>query len=235
MSGSAGPSFGPSHFSCADRAAADTEFRAGPRPICRSRHRESAAARRPARHVRSDSRSKAPEKRWLLRMRLRARCSRTPPPARRLWRATPRVAPDIPRWAGETAPCAATERKCPPRASTQIRAQKRSFFAVRSTGRFHARVPQKCFLIVTLDSRRFARSCRRGYLGGSLRFRAAKAQPPQIGLPERHQAGVQIAPHEKKQERSGRVVLILNGVQNAGRKIQSEQHFRIRHPARALV
>src|SRR6185437_11344287 len=65
--------------------------------------------------------------------------------------------------------------------------------------------------------------------------RASDSKTLQRSLTERHQSGVQVAPHEKHQEGNGDVIFILDGVNDRRRKIQSEEHFCIRHPSHAIA
>src|SRR5579859_7024597 len=65
--------------------------------------------------------------------------------------------------------------------------------------------------------------------------RASDSQALQRPLTERHQSGVQVTPHKKHQEGNGDVVFILDGVNDRRRKIQSEEHFRVRHPSYAIA
>src|SRR5579883_2003192 len=50
-------------------------------------------------------------------------------------------------------------------------------------------------------------------------------------LAERHEAGVEIPPHEEQEERNRRVVLVRDGVNHGQREIEPEQNFGIGHPA----
>src|SRR5215472_7913224 len=63
---------------------------------------------------------------------------------------------------------------------------------------------------------------------------AAGAQALNEALAERHQTCIQIAPHKENQKRYGNVVFVLDGVENRGGEINSEEHFGVRNPTRAL-
>src|SRR5437879_2899351 len=68
---------------------------------------------------------------------------------------------------------------------------------------------------------------RRAHFGGV----DAEAEAREVRLSERHRAGVQVAPNEKQQEREGGVVFVGDGVHDGEREIQTEEHFRVGHPA----
>src|SRR5947209_14886196 len=59
----------------------------------------------------------------------------------------------------------------------------------------------------------------------------AEAEAREVRLAERHRAGVQIAPNEEQQERDSGVVFVGDGVHDGQREIQTEEHFRVGHPA----
>src|SRR6266446_1003669 len=69
--------------------------------------------------------------------------------------------------------------------------------------------------------------------GGGTHFRGADAEAEmgEIGLAERHEAGVEITPNEKKQKGNGSEILIGYGVDDSEAKVDAKQNFRVGHPA----
>src|SRR5215469_9364836 len=59
----------------------------------------------------------------------------------------------------------------------------------------------------------------------------AETQMREVGLRERHQAGVEIAPHEQQQEGHRHVVLVGDGVHHGQRKVNPQRNFCVRNPA----
>src|SRR6267143_4943223 len=68
---------------------------------------------------------------------------------------------------------------------------------------------------------------------GGTHFRSVdtKTQAREVGLAERHEARVEIAPDEEQQERHGGVVFVDDRVGDGHGKIQTEKNLRVRQPA----
>src|SRR5882762_6604556 len=58
-----------------------------------------------------------------------------------------------------------------------------------------------------------------------------KTEMREVGLSQGHEAGVEVTPNEKKQERHGRIVFVQNGVQHGEEKIDPQYYFCVGHPA----
>src|SRR5882724_10673428 len=61
--------------------------------------------------------------------------------------------------------------------------------------------------------------------GGWAHFRGvdAEAKMREVGLPQGHEAGVQVAPHKEEQEGNGGVVFVEDGVDDGQREIQAQE------------
>src|SRR5713101_2792362 len=69
--------------------------------------------------------------------------------------------------------------------------------------------------------------------GGGAHFRGvdAEAKVGEVGLAEGHEAGVEIAPDEEQKEGDCCEILIGDGVDDSAGKINSQENFRVGHPA----
>src|ERR1043165_2776209 len=83
------------------------------------------------------------------------------------------------------------------------------------------------FTVLLLAMLKAGRS--RGW-GSNFRSVHPEAQVRKVSLAERHQAGVQVAPHEKQQKRNRGEILVGNRVDHGKSKINSQQDFRVGHP-----
>src|SRR5712672_81189 len=59
----------------------------------------------------------------------------------------------------------------------------------------------------------------------------AEAEVGEVGLPEGHEAGVEVAPDEEQKEGDCCEILIGDGVDDGAGKINSQENFRVGHPA----
>src|SRR5256714_5618412 len=53
----------------------------------------------------------------------------------------------------------------------------------------------------------------------------------EVGLPEGHYAGVEIAPNKEQQKRDRSVVFVANGIEDRRAEIEAEKQFGVGHPA----
>src|SRR6266852_4227779 len=89
----------------------------------------------------------------------------------------------------------------------------------------------------TRDSRRFFLFQVISETGSAGRGRAhfggvdAETEMREVGLSQGHEAGIEITPHEKKQEGHRGIVFVEDGVEHGKGKIKAEKNLRVGHPA----
>src|SRR6266436_8419282 len=106
------------------------------------------------------------------------------------------------------------------------------FWKASISREFDLTADSTCPSDITSQSKEVSKARRAG--SGRTHFRCvdAEAQPREVGLAQRHAAGVEIAPDKKKQERHRGVIFVDDCIDNGHGKIEPENDFRIGQPAR---
>src|SRR6266403_1462009 len=74
-----------------------------------------------------------------------------------------------------------------------------------------------------------ARGCRAHFWGIH-----AEAQMREPRLAERHESRIEVSPNEQQEEGHGSVIFIEDGIDHRQPEIESQGHFKIRHPPRLV-
>src|SRR6267378_6138465 len=88
---------------------------------------------------------------------------------------------------------------------------------------------------ITSQSKKVSKARCAGSGGTHFRRVDAETQPREVGLAERHEAGVEIAPDEEQQKRHRGVIFVDDRVDDGHGKIEPENNFRVGQPARFVL
>src|SRR6266436_1592195 len=106
------------------------------------------------------------------------------------------------------------------------------FWKASVSREFNLTADSTCPSGITSQSKKVSKARCAGSGGTHFRCVDAEAQPREVGLAERHEAGVEIAPDEEQQKRHRGVIFVDDRVDDGHGKIEPENNFRVGQPAR---